>query len=99
MLEADYGISCESPSYKAWSVYATVMIFIYPIGVPFFFFALLYRYRKHISCSQTAVLRMHMVFRQGVLCNTRKCGEGEKEVPRFVKVPAPPQEDEDGVFG
>ena len=36
---------------------------------------------------------MHMVFRQGVLCNTRKCGEGEKEVPRFVKVPAPPQED------
>ena len=49
ILESAYDISCESPSYGAWTAYASSMLFVYPIGIPFLYWVLLFRYRKHIN--------------------------------------------------
>ena len=46
-----------------------------------------YRYRKHIMCSNTAVVQMHMVFRESATCNTRACGVSE--IPTKVTVDVP----------
>ena len=39
VLQADHGISCYSPSYKKWTVYAVIMLFVYPVGIPMLYFA------------------------------------------------------------
>ena len=50
VLEADYDISCKSPSYEgAWSAYAFIMMFVYPIGIPSLYWIQLFRYRKQIN--------------------------------------------------
>ncbi len=49
VLQADHGISCDSPSYKKWSVYAGIMVFIYPVGIPLLYFAELWYHRKAIN--------------------------------------------------
>ena len=49
VLQADHGISCDSPSYKKWTVYAWMMVFIYPIGIPLLYLAELWYHRKAIN--------------------------------------------------
>ena len=49
VLQADHGISCDSPSYKKWEVYAGIMLFVYPIGIPLLYFAELWYHRKAIN--------------------------------------------------
>ena len=50
VLEADYSISCKSPSYEGvWSAYALIMMFVYPIGIPSLYWIQLFRYRKRIN--------------------------------------------------
>ena len=50
VLEADYDISCKSPSYEGvWSAYALIMMFVYPIGIPSLYWIQLFRYRKRIN--------------------------------------------------
>ncbi len=45
-MTADMSISCTSSESV---IYATFMIFVYPIGIPVIYFAILYRYREMIS--------------------------------------------------
>ena len=33
-LYMDYTISCLSPTYDFWLSYATLMVLVYPIGIP-----------------------------------------------------------------
>ena len=49
VLQADHGISCYSPSYKKWTVYAVIMLFVYPVGIPLLYFAELWYHRKAIN--------------------------------------------------
>ena len=49
VLQADHGISCDSPSYKAWTSYAVIMLFVYPIGIPLLYLAELWYHRKAIN--------------------------------------------------
>ena len=49
VLQADHGISCDSPSYKKWTGYAVIMLFVYPIGIPLLYFAELWYHRKAIN--------------------------------------------------
>ena len=49
VLQADHSISCNSPSYKVWTGYAWVMVFVYPIGIPLLYFAELWYHRKAIN--------------------------------------------------
>ena len=49
VLQADHGISCYSPSYKTWTVYAVIMLFVYPVGIPLLYFAELWYHRKAIN--------------------------------------------------
>jgi hypothetical protein len=51
VLEADHDISCQSPSYKGWSIYALAMLFVYPVGIPLLYFVELFRYRERINPS------------------------------------------------
>lgn len=44
-LRADYRIDCDSEKHKSLQVYAAFMVVVYPIGIPLFFAALLYRQR------------------------------------------------------
>lgn len=50
VLQADYSISCDSKRHRTgWTIYAWVMLFIYPIGVPALYAAQLFRYRFRID--------------------------------------------------
>ena len=48
-LKDDYSIDCDSQNHKDYEIYAFVCILIYPIGVPLFFFVVLYKYRYAIN--------------------------------------------------
>jgi hypothetical protein len=48
-LRADYSISCSSDRYYVGCAYAIAMIFVYPIGVPVFYFWLLYSHQQDIT--------------------------------------------------
>jgi hypothetical protein len=44
ILEADYRLECYNDEWTVYMVYAVVMIFVYPLGVPFAFWFILYRH-------------------------------------------------------
>jgi len=46
---ADYTSKCYSPRHRMWTYYAAVFVFVYPIGIPCMYFALLYRYREWVN--------------------------------------------------
>jgi len=48
-LLADFSIHCGSPEWLTYIGPTIAMIFIYPIGVPAFFFAMLWRYRHRLE--------------------------------------------------
>jgi hypothetical protein len=48
-LVADLSIDCESSRYETGVVIAVVMIFVYPIGIPAFYFYSLYKKREEIN--------------------------------------------------
>jgi len=48
-LLADFQVDCNSDLYKAHASAAVPMIALYPIGIPVFFFFMLYRYRKRLD--------------------------------------------------
>ena len=45
-LVADKTVDCASPEYHAWKFYATIMIGVYPLGIPTMYMWLLWRKRK-----------------------------------------------------
>ena len=49
VLQADHSISCDSPSYKKWTGYAVIMLFVYPVGIPMLYLCELLRHRKGIN--------------------------------------------------
>lgn len=46
-----------------------------------------YRHRQHVACSHTAVVKMHMTFREGAPCNSHNCEAGQDGSEREVTVP------------
>ena len=42
-LRADYSIECFTMTHTLYRIYAGVMILVYPLGIPFLYFVLLYR--------------------------------------------------------
>jgi hypothetical protein len=48
-MTADYSVSCSSEKYQFGRAWAIAMIFLYPVGIPLFYFCLLYRSRKDIQ--------------------------------------------------
>lgn len=48
-LRADYSVSCESDRYYFGLSWAIVMLFVYPLGIPMFYFYLLYRTKYYIA--------------------------------------------------
>ena len=48
-LRADYRIMCTDAKHRALQAYATVMIAVYPVGIPLFYAVLLFRYRRVLS--------------------------------------------------
>lgn len=54
-MSADYSISCDSDRYRFAQSYASVMIVVYPIGVPMYYFYLLYKSRDYIKSRFEAV--------------------------------------------
>ena len=47
-LAADYSIVYDSPRYWEGAYWAIAMIFVYPVGIPLFYFWLLHNQRKEI---------------------------------------------------
>ena len=41
--------NCDSPTHALWEVYAVVMIFVYPLGVPCLYAAMLWVYHRQLS--------------------------------------------------
>jgi hypothetical protein len=48
-LLRDLSISCTSPTYATIRGWALVMVFLYPLGIPAFYFVLLYRARHDLD--------------------------------------------------
>jgi hypothetical protein len=48
-MTADYSVSCSSAKYHFGLAWAIAMVFVYPIGIPLFYFILLYRSRLDIQ--------------------------------------------------
>ena len=46
VLEADYRLECYDAEWVGYMVYAVLMMFAYPLGVPFTFWVVLYRHRE-----------------------------------------------------
>ena len=42
-LRADYSIECYNKEHRAYQIYAMIMIFVYPVGIPALFAGLLFR--------------------------------------------------------
>lgn len=47
-MSADYSVSCTSEKYQFGYIWAIVMVFVYPIGCPLYYFYLLYDIRHEI---------------------------------------------------
>ena len=45
-LRADYTIMCDSPKHRALQIYASIMILLYPLGIPTLYACLLFRHRR-----------------------------------------------------
>ena len=45
-LRADYTIECDSPKHKAFQVYASLMMLVYPLGIPAIYAVLLFNNRR-----------------------------------------------------
>lgn len=45
-LRADYRIECDSWKHQVFQVFAGIMIFVYPVGIPLFYAHLLYKNRR-----------------------------------------------------
>jgi len=48
-LFKDYSVDCSTSKYRTVSTFATIMIAVYPIGIPVSYFALLFKHRKILS--------------------------------------------------
>merc|ERR1711988_1445737 len=46
-----------------------------------------YRFREHVICSESAVVKYHMRFRQGERCNTQNCADGSSGIVHSIIVP------------
>jgi hypothetical protein len=55
-LYKDYAVDCDSARYKTYVPYALLMILIYPIGIPLFYWLML-RQHKHVLSDEEAVKR------------------------------------------
>ena len=53
-LYADYSISCQTRRYRTARVYAIVMLFVYPIGIPSLYLAILLRIKDRIAPADPA---------------------------------------------
>lgn len=53
-LRADYRIECDSSKHRAFQIYAGIMIFLYPVGIPLFYASLLYKNRQVLSGDEVA---------------------------------------------
>jgi hypothetical protein len=51
-LTSDYSINCSSERYLLYQIYAGVMIFVFPFGIPMMYTTLLWKYRKEFSDSK-----------------------------------------------
>ena len=48
-LQADYSLTCTTKRHKVYTLYASVMVAVYPIGIPVFFSWWLLRNREHLK--------------------------------------------------
>ena len=51
-LVADPQVDCDSDTHKFYSAYATVMIFVYPLGITLLYMYLLVKNRKELKCHE-----------------------------------------------
>jgi hypothetical protein len=52
-MTVDYSVSCSSPTYRFGLVWAIVSIFVYPVGIPLYYFYVLYSARHDIKSRET----------------------------------------------
>eukprot|EP01041_Mallomonas_annulata_P004483 gene4483-8920_t len=59
ILSVDPGIDCTSDRYKLGVLWALVMIFVYPIGIPCMYYLLLYKFKDKIKETKKSSLNVH----------------------------------------
>jgi len=51
VLKADASVECDSRTHRLFELYATIMVFVYPLGIPAFYTAILYKSLTYIHPS------------------------------------------------
>ena len=71
-LLADFTKECYTSEWRIYTIYASVMILVYPIGVPAFFFYMLWRYRRHDRLHEPGVMSelgfLYSAYDSGFVC-------------------------------
>ncbi|CAM9337471.1 unnamed protein product, partial [Laminaria digitata] len=55
-LRADYSIACFTKRHKAYQIYACLMVFVYPVGIPAFFAFWLVSHRRQLKNSNREIM-------------------------------------------
>ncbi|CAN0312502.1 unnamed protein product, partial [Discosporangium mesarthrocarpum] len=48
-LREDYSISCDTKEYQGYRAYASIMVLVYPVGIPLLYFWILWRNRSKLN--------------------------------------------------
>jgi hypothetical protein len=83
MLVADYSVDCEAPEHTFFVAYASVMVLIYPVGIPLMYFYLLFYYHDMVNPSRRLVVRdeeRHLVDRRIIQAEKIKLRETYEEI-------------------
>ncbi|CAM9319149.1 unnamed protein product [Choristocarpus tenellus] len=59
-LRADYSLECTSVKHKAFQAYASLMIFIYPLGIPIAYGAILFNNREELMNEERREKNIHL---------------------------------------
>ncbi|CAM9683378.1 unnamed protein product, partial [Choristocarpus tenellus] len=59
-LRADYSLECTSDRHQAFQVYATVMIFVYPLGIPMLYGYIFFANRKDLMSKKSREGNPHL---------------------------------------
>lgn len=52
LLAADYTIDCNTPTHQGMIAYGLIMVLVFPVGVPVFFFVLLWSFRDKMTLAE-----------------------------------------------
>eukprot|EP01041_Mallomonas_annulata_P004083 gene4083-8120_t len=91
ILSVDPSIDCTSSRYKLGVLWAVIMIFVYPVGIPCMYYLLLFRYKDEIKKSKTSSLYVESTLNSTSTSTCKKSLYGTISALSFLYIDYEPQ--------